>query len=289
MKPSNGITPLAVKVFSIGSGERMALKIIVGVKWVPNTQVVNIDPKTGTLIREGVPSIINPHDLNAVELALSLKERYGGTVTAISMAPISAKMGLEFVLGMGVDKAVLISDPTFAGADTLATSYTLAKAIEKLSPFDIILVGQETIDSSTAHIGAQIASWLKIPYLYYVTDVEVIDKKLRVKRRLEKSIEVYELPLPSLIAVAMKSNKPRPVRLLYKLRAKMEHAIEIWSNRELRLNQRCVGLNGSPTKVEKIVPTPSIPRRKERFEGSDVKEAVRWLLDKLEKEGVRLV
>ena len=289
MKPSNGITPLAVKVFSIGSGERMALKIIVGVKWVPNTQVVNIDPKTGTLIREGVPSIINPHDLNAVELALSLKERYGGTVTAISMAPISAKMGLEFVLGMGVDKAVLISDPTFAGADTLATSYTLAKAIEKLSPFDIILVGQETIDSSTAHIGAQIASWLKIPYLYYVTDVEIIDEKLRVKRRLEKSVEVYELPIPSLIAVAMKSNKPRPVRLLYKLRAKTERAIEIWSNRELRLNRRCVGLDGSPTRVEKIVPTPSIPRKKERFEGSDVREAVRWLLDKLEKEGVRLV
>jgi len=287
--PLNGIILLAVKVFSTDSGERMPLKIIVGVKWVPNTQVVNIDPKTGTLIREGVPSIINPHDLNAVELALSLKERYGGSVTAISMAPISAKMGLEFILGMGVDKAILISDPTFAGADTLATSYTLAKAIEKLSPFDIILVGQETIDSSTAHIGAQIASWLKIPYLYYVTDVEILDKKLRVKRRLERSIEIYELPIPSLIAVAMKSNKPRPVRLLHKLRAKMEHAVEIWSNRELRLNQRCVGLSGSPTRVEKIVPTPSIPRKKERFEGSDVKEAVRWLLDKLEKEGVSLV
>jgi electron transfer flavoprotein beta subunit len=266
----------------------MGLKIIVAVKWVPNTQIVNIDPRTGTLIREGIPSIINPHDLNAVEVALQLKEKYGGTVTAISMAPMSAKAGLEFIIGMGVDKAVLISDRVFAGADTLATSYTLSRAIERLKPYDILIFGQETIDSSTGHIGAQTASWLKIPYIYYVTDVEYIDGVVRVKRRLERRIEVYELPTPCLLVVAMKSNEPRPVKLSYKLRAKMENCIEVWTNNELGLMRECIGLRGSPTRVEKSIATPSIPRKKQKFDGQDVRAAAKWLVDKLIEEGVKI-
>lgn len=267
----------------------MTLRMVVGVKWVPNTQVVNIDPKTGTLIREGVPSIVNPHDLNAVELALRLKERYGGTITAVSMAPPSARMGLEFVLGMGVDRAVLVSDPAFAGADTLATSYTLAKAIERLGGFDLIVFGQETIDSSTAHIGAQTASWLKIPYIYYVVEAELVNhNRIRVRRNLENRTEVYELPLPALIVAMMKGNEPRPVRLRHKLRVKLENPIETWSNKELGLNPQCIGIRGSPTRVEKSVPTPSVPRKKQRFEGGDVREAVKWLVDKLLEEGVKI-
>jgi len=266
----------------------MGLNIIVSVKWVPNTQIVNIDPATGTLIREGIPSIINPHDLNAVEMALKLKERYGGKITAISMAPTAAKTGLEFVLGMGVDKAVLISDRVFAGADTLATSYTLARAIDRLRPFDLLLFGQETIDSSTGHIGAQIASWLKLPYLYYVIDAEYRDGFIRAKRRLEKRIEIYDLPLPCLLVTAMKSNEPRPVKLSFKLRAKMENLIDVWTNNELRLNSECVGLRGSPTRVMKCIPTPSIPRKKQRFDGNDPREAARWLLDRLSEEGVKI-
>jgi len=264
------------------------LKIIVSVKWVPNTQIVNIDPRTGTLIREGIPSIINPHDLNAVELALQLKEKYGGTVTAVSMAPMSAKAGLEFIIGMGVDKAILISDRVFAGADTLATSYTLSRAIERLKPYDVLIFGQETIDSSTAHIGAQTASWLKIPYIYYVTDVEYVDGVVRVTRRLEKRIEVYELPIPCLLVVAMKSYEPRPVKLSYKLRTKMENCIEIWTNNELGLIRECIGLKGSPTRVEKSIATPSVPRKKQKFDGQDVNTAVKWLVDKLIEEGVKI-
>ncbi len=275
---------------SIDLGEsRMGLNIIVSVKWVPNTQIVNIDPVTGTLIREGIPSIVNPHDLNAVELALKLKERYGGKVTALSMAPPTAKTGLEFVLGMGVDRAILISDRFFAGADTLATAYTLAKAIEKLNPFDVLILGQETIDSSTAHIGAQIASSLRIPYLYYVIDAEYIDGFIRAKRRLEKKVEIYDLPIPCLLVTAMKSNDPRPVKLSLKLRAKLENLIEIWTNNELRLNTDCIGLKGSPTRVMKCIPTPSIPRKKQIFQGNDPKEAVKWLLDRLNEEGVKLI
>jgi len=267
----------------------MSLNIVVAVKWVPNTQVVNIDPKTGTLIREGIPSIINPHDLNAVELALQLKERYGGTVTAISMAPTSARAGLEFIIGMGVDRAILVTDRVFAGADTLATSYTLSKAIERLKPFDILVFGQETIDSSTAHIGAQTASWLRIPYIYYVTDVEYLNGVVKVKRKLEKRIEVYELPIPCLLVVAMKSNEPRSVKLSYKLKAKMENCIEIWTNNELGLTRECIGLRGSPTRVEKSIATPSVPRKKQKFDGQDVKTAVKWLVDKLVEEGLKIV
>lgn len=268
----------------------MPLNIIVCIKWVPNTQIVNIDPNTGTLIREGVPSIINPHDLNAVEMALRLKEKYGGVVTAVSMAPMSAKTGLEFVIGMGVDRAILVSDRVFAGADTLATSYTLSKVIEKLRPFDILIFGQETIDSSTAHIGAQTASWLRVPYLYYVVDVEYINGVVRATRRLEKKIEVYELPTPCLLAVAMKSNEPRPVKLSHKLRAKMENVIEVWTNNEVGLKRECIGLRGSPTVVEKCIVTPSVPRKKQRFDGQDVREAVKWLVDRLiEDEGLKII
>jgi len=278
-----------VEAFSTDLGDQMmGLNIIVAVKWVPNTQVVNIDPATGTLIREGIPSIINPHDLNAVEMALRLKELYGGKITALSMAPPAAKTGLEFVLGMGVDRAVLISDRVFAGADTFATSYTLARAIERLKPYDLLLFGQETIDSSTAHIGGQVAAWLKLPYLYYVTDAKYVDGVIRAKRKLEKRIETYELPLPCLLVTAMKSNDPRPVRLSFKLRAKMETLIDVWTNNELKLNSECVGLRGSPTRVIKCIPTPSIPRKKQRFSGDDAREAARWLLDRLAEEGVKI-
>ncbi|MCS7135787.1 MAG: electron transfer flavoprotein subunit beta/FixA family protein [Aigarchaeota archaeon] len=253
--------------------------------------MVNIDSNTGTLIREGVPSIINPHDLNAVELGLMLRDSYGGRLTAITMSPPGAKVGLEFLIGMGVDKAILITDKVFAGADTLATSYVLAKAIEKLMPKDLVIFGQETIDSSTAHICAQTASWLKLPYVYYVVDVKLEDGKrsIVVKRVLEREIEVFELPLPCLIAVAMKSNVPRPVTLSNKLRAKMESVVEVWNNELLKLNVNCVGLKGSPTVVSKVVPTPIVPRKKLKFDRPDPVEAARWLLDRLAEEGVKVI
>ncbi len=265
----------------------MGLEIVVGIKWVPNTQSVNIDPKTGTLIREGVPSVVNPHDLNAVELALRLKDRYGGRVTAISMAPPGAVKGLEFVIGMGVDRGILISDRVFAGADTLATSYVLANAVKRLMPIDILMFGQETLDSSTSHIGAQTASWLHLPYIYYAVDAELVgDKTLRVRRMLERKVEVYELPLPCVVVAAMKSNHPRPVKLSEKIRFKMEKPVEVWSNKVLNLDPNCIGLRGSPTIVAKSIPTPSIPRKKEVFREGDVKEAAKWLVDKLLEEEV---
>lgn len=266
----------------------MPLKIFVCVKWVPNTTSVNIDPKTGTLVREGIPGIINPHDLAAVEFALQLKDRYGGTVTAVSMSPPSALAGLEHLIGMGVDNAILFSDRVFAGADTLATSYVLAKGIEKASDFDLIVMGHETIDSSTAHIGAQVASWLKIPYIYYVVDAEYReeDKVLRVKRILENAYEVYDLKLPALISVAMHTFNPRRVSISNKIRAKTEKVIDVWNNQELGLDVFCVGLRGSPTVLTKIEYVPQVPRKKEKFEGKDYEEAAKWLFKKLIEDGV---
>lgn len=260
------------------------MRIIVGVKWVPNTTSVNIDPKTGTLVREGIPSVINPHDLEAVEMALRLRDEYGGRVTVITMAPPSAKAGLEHVLGMGADEAVLISDRVFAGADTLATSYVLAKAIERLG-YDLIVFGQETIDSSTAHIGAQVASWLDIPYVYYVREAELEDGRLVVRRSLENAYEIYELTLPALITVARHTFHPRRVKVSYKLRAKLENPMRVWSNDTLELDKECVGLRGSPTALAKIEMIPKVPRKKEVFSDGP-KEAARWLVSKLRDEGL---
>ena len=266
----------------------MPLNIIVGIKWVPNTTSVNIDPKTGTLIREGIPSVVNPHDLTAVEMALNLKDRYGGTVTAISMAPPSAISGLEHVIGMGVDQGILASDRVFAGADTLATSYVLAKMIEKISRYDLVIMGHETIDSSTAHIGAQVASWLSLPYIYYVIDAvfNEDDKSLTVTRILENAYEKYKIKLPCVISIAMHTFNPRRVKLSNKLKAKMERPIKIWSSKDIDLDINCTGLKGSPTVVSGIDFIPRVARKNEIFKGDDPKEAAKWLVEKLIKEGL---
>jgi len=272
----------------------LGLRIVVGVKWVPNTQAVRIDPKTGTLVRQGVPSIINPHDLAAVELALRLRDRYGGEVVAVSMAPPQAVQGLEHLIGMGVDYAYLLSDRVFAGADTLATSYVLARGVrvveEERGPVDLALFGQETIDSSTAHIGAQVASWLGWPYIYYVRRAELVDGGLRVERVIEGYVEEYLLPLPAAASVAVKAFKPRDVTLRGKLRAKRERPIRVLSNRDLGLDPRCVGLRGSPTIVAKVTYMPEVPRRREVYRPRDARDGARWLLRKLlEDEETRRV
>ncbi|MGB9734303.1 MAG: electron transfer flavoprotein subunit beta/FixA family protein [Conexivisphaera sp.] len=266
----------------------MGLRIAVGIKWVPNNQAVRFDEKTGTLIREGVVSVVNPHDLDAVELALRLRDRYGGSVVAMSMSPPSATKGLEHVLGMGVDEAILISDRAFAGADTLATSYVISHALERLGEFDLALFGQETIDSSTAHIPAQVAGWLGLPYVYYVSEVEKLDegpRRITVRRLLEDRAEWYELALPAVLGVAMKSQLPRPVRLSHKLRVRTENPIKTWSNEFLKLDPRCTGLRGSPTIVSKSTWTPEVPRRKQIIDGPP-EEAARKLVDILFKEGI---
>ena len=266
------------------------MRIVVGMKWVPGTQSVRIDPKTGTLIREGVPSVVNPHDLPAVELALRLRDKYGGEVIAISMSPPPAVKGLEYLVGMGVDRAILVTDRVYAGADTLATSYVLANAIKKvekdIGKVDLVVFGQETTDSSTAHIGAQTASWLEWPYVYYVRDAWLTeDGKLRVERILEDAIEEWEVELPAIVSVAMKSIKPRPVSLYNKIRFKTRpDSLITWTNNDLKLDVRCTGLKGSPTIVAKTIDVPEVPRKKVVYTPKDGDDAARWIIESLLKD-----
>ncbi len=230
---------------------------------VPLSSAIRIDPKTGTLVREGVPLTANVWDRDAVEFALEMRDRYGGEVVAISMAPPTGILALESLIGMGVDRAILASDRAFAGADTWATAHVLAKTIEKYVPdFDLVVTGEETIDSTTAHIGAQTASWLGVPYLYYVYNAEVRGRTLIAKRFLEDEgvDEVYELKMPAVISVLRSSQIPREVKLSRKLTAR-EH-LQIVDNSKLGLDQDCVGLRGSPTMVVGMSPAAYPPRKR---------------------------
>src|SRR3712207_398582 len=174
------------------------MNIVVCLKQVPDTNEVKIDPVKGTLIREGVPSIINPDDKNALEEALILKEQQGAKVTVVSMGPPQAETALREALAMGADEAVLISDRAFAGADTLATSIALAAAIKKLE-YDVVFAGRQAIDGDTAQVGPEIAEHLGIPQVTYVEKVDVEGDKLTVRRALENGYVVLEVQTPCLL------------------------------------------------------------------------------------------
>lgn len=252
---------------------------------VPLSTAIKIDPRTGTLVREGVPLSTNQWDRDAVEFALKLRDKYGGEVIAISMAPPSGIPALESLIGMGVDRAILATDRLFAGADTWATSYVLAETIRKYVPdYDLIVAGEETIDSTTAHVGSQTASHLDIPYVYYVVDAEINGRKIRVRRFLEDEgvDEFYEMDLPALISVAKGTQMPREVSLLRKLGAR--DRIQLVSNNELGLDPECVGLKGSPTFVATQTGAAFPPRKKKIF--TDPKEGVKALVEELKKEGL---
>ncbi|HEY3423876.1 MAG TPA: electron transfer flavoprotein subunit beta/FixA family protein, partial [Negativicutes bacterium] len=185
------------------------MEIVVCVKQVPDTTEVKIDPQTNTLIRQGVPSIVNPFDKNAVEAALQLREKHGGKVTIISMGPPQTKDALKECLAMGADEAILMSDRAFGGADTLATSHTLAAGIRKLGQVDMIICGKQAIDGDTAQVGPEIAEHLNIPQVTYVAKVEVEGNVVRVEREQEDGYEIIETSTPVLLTVVKSINEPR--------------------------------------------------------------------------------
>jgi len=184
------------------------MNIVVCLKQVPDTNEVKIDPKTGTLIREGVPSIINPDDKNALEEALNLKDAVGAKVTVISMGPPQAEKALREALAMGADEAILISDRAFAGADTLATSRALAGALKKLD-YDIVFAGRQAIDGDTAQVGPEIAEHLDLPQITYVEKIEVNGEELKVRRALEDGYETIKVKMPVLLTAIKELNHPR--------------------------------------------------------------------------------
>ncbi|MCM0760917.1 electron transfer flavoprotein subunit beta/FixA family protein [Sporomusa sphaeroides DSM 2875] len=255
------------------------MEIIVCVKQVPDTTEVKIDPATNTLVRQGVPSIVNPFDKNAVEAALQLKEKHGGKVTVISMGPPQAKEALKECLAMGADTAILISDRAFGGADTLATSYTLAAAVKKLGVFDVIICGKQAIDGDTAQVGPEMAEHLGIAQVTYVAQIDIDGDVVRVEREHEEGYEVIEVQLPVLLSVVKSINEPRFPNVKGTMKAnRME--IPIWTAGDLAVDEQKIGLKGSPTQVRKIF-TPSQRTQGVIIKRDTAREAVAELIQKL--------
>jgi len=228
------------------------MKIIVTVKQVPDTQEVKIDPKTGALIRQGVPGIINPEDKNAVEEALRIKEgRDDAQVTVLSMGPPQAESALREALSMGADRAILLSDRSFAGADTLATSYTLAMAIKKIGEYDLILCGRQSVDGETGQVGPQLAEELGLPQATFAEEIRIEGDRVIVNSNFESVTRVIDMEMPALITVSKRINKPRYKTMNKVLRAYRDKEVVTWTSEDLKLNPLRIGFNGSPTCVRK--------------------------------------
>ena len=257
------------------------MKIAVCLKQVPETTEVKINPQTNTLMREGVASITNPFDEFALEEGLLTKEKYGGEVHVMSMGPPQAIEILKNALAVGADKVYLLSDPAFAGADTLATAYTLAKTIEKIGGVDLVICGKQAIDGDTAQVGPGIATRLGIPQLTYVAKVREIDpakKKIVVERMLENGREVVECSLPVVITVMKDINEPRLPSLLG-IKKAAKATIPTWTAKEIGVDENRVGLKGSPTWVWKVF-SPEARGGGEILKG-EVTETVPLLVNKL--------
>jgi electron transfer flavoprotein beta subunit len=233
------------------------MHIVCCLKQVPDTAQVKIDPETNTLVRAGIESILNPFDLVAIEQALRIKEKHGGTITAITMGPPQATLILRQALSLGVDEVVLLSDRAFAGADTLATSYTLAMAIIKLgiqNPVDLVLCGKQAIDGDTAQTGPGIATRLKYTQLTYVSRIQWIDpenRKIQVERKVDGGVETVLGDLPALLTVELELAKPRRASLP-SLIASLKAPVPIWDAKAIEAVETLVGIKGSPTWVRKI-------------------------------------
>lgn len=262
------------------------MHIIVSVKHVPDATDIRFDPITLNLIREGVPSIVNPFCLNAIEEAIRLKEKYGGTVTGIAMGPLQAQEGLREALAMGVDHGVMVSDREMAGADTLATSYTLWKSVQTIAknkPFDIILSGKVAIDGETGQVPPGLAVRFNIPIVSNVTKIEKLDlesKTIVAKHRFDDGIETVSAKLPAVLTITEEANKPRKFTIDGMLRAERTK-IEVWNKNTIQADSSLLGLKGSPTIVKKVFPPPG-RKQGEIFDGTKNPElAAKWLVQKL--------
>ena len=228
------------------------MEIVVCIKQVPDTTEVKIDPVTNTLIRQGVPSIVNPFDKNAVEAALQLKTKYGGKVTVLSMGPPQAKEALKECLAMGADEAILMSDRAFGGSDTLATSHTLAAGITKIGKVDLIICGKQAIDGDTAQVGPEMAEHLNLTQVTYVSKIESVDDNIiRVQREHEEGYEVIDAQMPALLTVVKSINEPRTPTVKGVMKANRKE-ITTWTVDDIVVNASAIGLKGSPTQVRRI-------------------------------------
>ncbi len=255
------------------------MKIIVCIKQVPDAKDVRLDPETNTLAREGVQSIMNPYDQHAVEEAVSLKEQLGGEVTVLSMGPPQAEEVLKQAISCGADNAVLISDRAFAGADTWATSYTLAKAVQKIGKFDLILCGKQAIDGDTAQVGPGLAIQLEIPFVTCIQKIrEANDTELVMERMMDDGYDVIAANYPVLLTVVKDINQPRVPSLKGKMKAKKVQ-IQVLSAEDVGADSTKIGLAGSPTQVVDVFPPP--PRGERSLLTGTIDEQVEQLVKKL--------
>ena len=231
--------------------------IVVCIKQVPDTTQVQIDPVTNTLVREGIPFIANPYDTHALEEALRMKDKFGLRVVALSMGPPNAEATLRKALALGVDQAILLSDRAFGGADTLATSKVLSAAIDKLNEEEevgLVLCGKQTIDGDTAQVGPGIATrnrYSQLTLVDRVDEVDLVGKKIRVRRKLEGRHEIVEAPMPAMLTVVRELNRPRYPTVPLRLDSEMLE-VKVWNNEVLKLDVTTIGLKGSPTWVSRI-------------------------------------
>ena len=233
------------------------MNIVVCIKQVPDTTDVKIDSETGTLIREGVESIINPFDMYAIEEGIRIKERFGGTVTVLSMGPPQVESALREAISMGVDKAVLLSDRAFAGSDTWATSYTIATGIKKIGNVDLIICGKQASDGDTAQVGPGVAVHMNIPQVTYVKKIEdITGKSMKVERLMDEGYDIVEVSLPAVISVVKEINEPRIPSLKGKMRARKEEITVIGKADLGDVDESNFGLDGSPTQVMKVFSPP---------------------------------
>jgi electron transfer flavoprotein beta subunit len=228
------------------------MKIAVCIKQVPDTEEVKTDPKTGTLIRDGLASTINPFDMYAIEAAVALKEASSGEVSVFTMGPPAAEHSLRYALALGCDNAVLLSDRAFAGADTLATSYSLATGLKKSGQYDIIFAGTKTTDGDTGQVGAGIAEFLNIPVVYYVTKIlEYKTGRIKVERLLEDRVQVLSVKTPCVLSVVKGMNRPRLPTMKEKIESEKK-PLTVLTSKDIGAEADKIGLSGSPTKVVKV-------------------------------------
>ncbi len=265
------------------------MHVVVCIKSVPESTAVQFDPRTGTMLREGVGTIINPFDMYALEEGLRWTAAYGGTVTVLSMGPPKAERELREALAMGCHRAILLSDRAFAGSDTWATAYALSRALRALEPVDLVLCGKQAMDGDTGQVGPGIASQLGLPQLTYVCRIRELAPGagyIVVERLLEEGTEIVKASLPAVVTVLKGINTPRyPTRR--GLRRARATEIPVWTPAELpHTDPELLGLEGSPTQVVRVFTPPPRSEGVEMLEGEDLEQVVAALVERLIAEKV---
>lgn len=244
------------------------MNILVCIKQVPGTSKVEVDPITGVLKRDGIDSKMNPYDLFALETALKIKEKIGGVVKVLSMGPNQALSVIKEAFTMGADEGTLLSDRKFGGADVLATSYTIAQGVKKMGDLDLVICGKQTTDGDTAQVGPEMAEWLNIPHVANVKNIIKVEaSSITVEMDMPESIETVEISYPCLLTVDKGIYQPRLPSYKKKIATK-DREIRILGLNDLEnKNEKDYGLNGSPTRVERIFP-PEANKDREMWSGN---------------------